>query len=46
MNQVIEIDEPNMTVTAQCGIVYGDLVSKVNERGWDIEKAAMPAFRA
>ena len=44
MDKVLEIDEVNMTVTAQCGIMMGELVSKVNERGWDVHTAAQPHY--
>src|SRR4030042_7192958 len=42
MDKVIEIDEANMAVTAQCGITNAKLTSKVNERGWDIPTADTP----
>jgi len=44
MDKVIDIDEANMSVTAQCGITLGELTSKVNERGWDINTASSPRF--
>jgi len=46
MNKVIEIDEVNMAVTAECGITLGELAGKVNERGWDVHTAAMPHYVA
>jgi len=44
MDKVIEIDEVNMAVTAQCGIILGELTGKVNERGFDIHTAGQPHF--
>ena len=44
MDKVIEIDEANMAVTAQCGITNAKLTSKVNERGWDIPTADTPFY--
>ena len=42
MDKVLEIEEENMAVTAQCGITLGELASKVNERGYDIHTAGVP----
>ena len=44
MDKVIEINEENMTVTAECGITLGELAAKVNEKGWDIHTAIMPHY--
>jgi len=44
MDKVIEIDEVNMAVTVQCGIVVGELVGKVNERGFDVPTASTPLY--
>jgi len=44
MDKVIEIDEVNMAVTAQCGIIVGELMGKVNERGFDIPTASTPLY--
>jgi FAD/FMN-containing dehydrogenase len=44
MDKVIEIDEANMAVTAQCGITMGELAGKVNEKGFDIHTAGMPHY--
>lgn len=44
MDKVIEIDEVNMTVTAQCGITLGELAGKVNAMGFDINTAGQPAY--
>jgi len=46
MCKMIDIDEENMTVTAECGITLGEMASKVNEKGYDIHTANMPHFNA
>ena len=44
MNKIICIDEENQTVTAECGIMMGELAGKLNEKGWDILTAAQPHY--
>ncbi|MFC2009775.1 FAD-binding oxidoreductase, partial [Chloroflexota bacterium] len=44
MKKVLEIDEANRAVTVQCGITLGEMKSKVNERGWDVNTAFMPHY--
>ncbi len=44
MSKVIDIDERNHAVTAQCGITLGELDSKCNERGFNINTAALPHY--
>src|SRR4030042_4396659 len=44
MNKVIEIDEANQAVTAQCGITLGELASKVNEKGYGVHTAGLPHY--
>ncbi len=44
MNKVLEIDEVNMAVTVQAGIHLGEMLSRVNERGWGIHGALMPHY--
>ena len=44
MDKVLDVDEANMTVTAQCGITLGELASKLNERGLDVHTAFSPHF--
>jgi len=44
MDKVINIDEENQAVTAQCGIILGELLSKCQERGYEINTAAQPHY--
>jgi len=44
MDKVLEIDEANMAVTAQCGITLGEMAGKVNEKGYDIHTAGVPHY--
>jgi len=44
MDKIINIDEENSAVTAQCGITIGELAGKVNERGYDIHTAGLPHY--
>ena len=44
MDKVIEIDKVNMAVTAQAGITWGELASKVNEQGYEVHTAGSPHF--
>ena len=42
MNQVIELDEVNMTVTAECGIIMKDLYDHVAARGYYVHTVGIP----
>jgi glycolate oxidase len=42
LNRVLDIDEINMTVTAQAGIVTADLDAQVAERGFQVHTVAVP----
>jgi len=44
MDKVINIDEENQAVTAQCGITLGELAGKVEEKGWCLNTAAQPHY--
>jgi len=44
MDKVINIDEENQAVTAQCGITLGELDGKVNEKGFNINTAVLPHY--
>jgi glycolate oxidase len=44
MDKVLDIDEPNQAVTAQCGISLGELAGILNEKGWDVTTAYMPHY--
>jgi len=44
MDKVINIDEENQAVTAQCGIILGELLSKCQEKGFEINTAAQPHY--
>ncbi|MFC1925665.1 FAD-binding oxidoreductase [Chloroflexota bacterium] len=44
MDKVIEIDEVNMTATAQAGITWGELAGKVNAMGFDVHTAGTPHY--
>lgn len=44
MDKVIEIDEENMAVTAQCGITLGEMMGKVNKKGFGIHTGSMPHY--
>jgi len=44
MNKVLEIDEVNMAVTVEAGIHLGEMLSRVNERGWGVHGALMPHY--
>lgn len=42
MNQVLEIDEVNLTVTAQCGIIMKDLHDACAARGYYVHTVGIP----
>jgi len=42
MNQVVEIDEINLTVTAECGIIMKDLHDQVAARGYTVHTVGIP----
>ena len=42
MNRVLEIDEVNLTVTAQCGIIMKDLHDACAERGYYVHTVGIP----
>ena len=42
LNRVLEIDEVNMTVTAECGIIMNDLATQVAERGFYVHTVSVP----
>ena len=42
MNQVVEIDEINMTVTAECGIIMKELHDQCAARGFFVHTVAIP----
>lgn len=44
MNKIICIDEENQAVTAEAGIMMGELAGRLNEKGWDILTAAQPHY--
>ena len=44
MDKVINIDEENMAVTAQAGITWGELASRINAKGYDVHTAGMPHY--
>jgi len=46
MDKVIEINETNMTVTAQGGIAMGELAAKLNEKGFDYHTSGTPHYVA
>ena len=42
MNRVVEIDEVNLTVTAECGIIMKDLHDACAERGYYVHTVGIP----
>jgi FAD/FMN-containing dehydrogenase len=44
MNRIIEINEKNMTVTAECGITVSELDSKVKNKGYIVNTVFMPFY--
>ena len=45
MNKVVEINESNMSVTAECGIIVGNLSDAVKERGFLINTVSVPFYK-
>lgn len=44
MNKIIDIDEENMTVTAEAGIIINELYTELEKRGLHIETPAGPSY--
>ncbi|MDY6861955.1 MAG: FAD-binding oxidoreductase [Thermodesulfobacteriota bacterium] len=44
MNKTIDIDEENMTVTAECGITLHELETRVKEKGFQVHTVYMPTY--
>lgn len=44
MDRIVEIDEENMTVTAECGVIMSDLEAAVAERGFEVHTVAIPRW--
>jgi FAD/FMN-containing dehydrogenase len=42
LNRVFEIDEVNMTVTAEAGVIVGDLDAQVTARGFEVKTVGVP----
>ena len=42
LNRVLDIDETNLCVTAQCGIIMKDLHDRVAERGFHVHTVGIP----
>lgn len=42
LDRIVEIDEENMTVTAECGVIMADLEAAVAERGFEVHTVAVP----
>jgi FAD/FMN-containing dehydrogenase len=42
LDRILEIDEVNMTVTAECGVIVADLEAAVAERGFEMHTVAVP----
>ncbi len=42
LNRVIEVDEVDMTVTAEAGVIMSDLEAQVAARGFEVQTVALP----
>ena len=42
LNRVLEIDEVNMTVTAEAGVIMSELDARVAARGFDVQTVGVP----
>lgn len=42
LDQILEIDDATMTVTAECGVLMADLQAAVAERGYEVHTVAVP----
>jgi FAD/FMN-containing dehydrogenase len=45
LNRVLEIDDVNMTVTAETGIIVGDLEDAVADHGFEVRTVGVPVSR-
>ncbi|MGI0091429.1 MAG: FAD-binding oxidoreductase, partial [Nitrososphaerales archaeon] len=42
LNRIVELDEVNMTVRAECGIIMGDLEKEATKRGFFVHTVTVP----
>jgi FAD/FMN-containing dehydrogenase len=45
LDKVLEIDEENQSVTAECGIIVGNLTDKIREMGYYVNTVAVPYYK-